>query len=216
MAERFTTVVGAAAPLLRDNIDTDTIAPGSGPLKGKQAFVEKGSLTLADELFANWRYDSAGQALPDFVLNRPQFREARFLLAGANFGCGSSRESAVWMLKEWGIRCVVAPSFGEIFYNSCFKNGVLPVVLPAKTVAQLAEEALPGAPAALFTVDLANALLTTPSGRAVPFGVPALRRRGLLEGLDDIELTLQRQAEIDAFLQAARRTSPWAYPKHMG
>ncbi len=213
MAEPFTTLVGAAAPLLRDNIDTDTIAPGSGPLKTKPVLTEKGSTTLAEELFANWRYDSAGNEIADFVLNRPPYRTARILLAGANFGCGSSRESAVWMLKEWGIRCVIASSFGEIFYNSCFKNGVLPVVLPAATVAELAAEALPVAPSAQFTVDLAETVLTTPQGRSIRFTVPELRRRGLLEGLDDIELTLRRAAEIGAFLDVARQTYPWAYPK---
>ena len=120
MAERFTKLVGAAVPLLRENIDTDAISPGSRPQCSvvKAEFSEKGTSRLAADLFANWRYDTNGSEIPDFALNQPKFRNAKILIAGANFGCGSSRESAVWMLKEWGIRCVVAPSIAEIFSNN--------------------------------------------------------------------------------------------------
>ena len=213
MAERFTTLVGAAAPLLRDNIDTDTISPGTKTSRpgDKVEFSEKGSSHLAQELFANWRYDEDGNELPQFVLNRPPFRAAKILIAGANFGCGSSRESAVWMLKEFGIRCVIAPSIAGIFTDNCFANAVLPITLPESTVRELADEAAPGAPAALFTVDLSTSEVVTPSGRVVAFSLPEFRRRGLLEGLDELAVTLQSAARIEAFLARARRDWPWAY-----
>jgi 3-isopropylmalate/(R)-2-methylmalate dehydratase small subunit len=213
MADKFTVLTGAAAPLLRDNIDTDTISPGSRAQKPgvKQEFGEKGSATLARDLFANWRYDNAGKEIRDFVLNRPEFRSAKLLFTGSNFGCGSSRESAVWMLKEWGIRCIVAPSFGEIFTNNCFTNGLLPVTLPKAMVQELAEEAAPGAPTALFSVDLAANALQTPSGRIFRFTLPEFRRRGLLEGLDEIAVTLHDLERIEAFLAEGRQRRPWAY-----
>src|ERR1700690_185524 len=143
MAESFPLMVGIAAPLLQDNIDTDTIAPGSRTINGESAkaeFKEMGSSNLARDLFANWRFDEDGREIPTFVLNQRGYREARILIAGENFGCGSSRESAVWMLKEFGIRCIMAPSFGEIFWGNCFKNSVLPVTLPGDQVRALAEE----------------------------------------------------------------------------
>jgi 3-isopropylmalate/(R)-2-methylmalate dehydratase small subunit len=214
MAEPFTTLIGVAAPLLRDNIDTDSISPGSrAPRPGvKVEFSEKGTSKLAEDLFANWRYDENGSEIPGFVLNQPKFRDARMLIAGANFGCGSSRESAVWMLKEFGIRCIVAPSIAEIFTNNCFANAVLPLTFPQATVRELAEEAAPGAPAALFTVDLSANMLTAPSGRTLQISLPAFRRRGLLEGLDELAVTLQEQNQINAFLARERRARPFAYP----
>jgi 3-isopropylmalate/(R)-2-methylmalate dehydratase small subunit len=213
MADQFTILVGAAAPLLRDNVDTDSISPGSRrQSKATAEFSEKGSSNLAQELFANWRYDDAGRERPDFVLNQPQFRNAKILIAGANFGCGSSRESAVWMLREWGIRCILAISFAEIFWNNCFANAVLPVVLPESTIRELAREAAPGEPAALFEVDLAASRMTTPSGRIVPFALPEFRRRGLLQGLDELSVTLQDIHQVEDFLARARATRPWAYP----
>lgn len=207
MPDKFSAVTGAAAPLLRPNIDTDTIAPAHS----EKEFGEKGASTLSRNLFAGWRYSEKGEEILDFILNRPEFREAKILLAGHNFGCGSSRESAVWMLRQWGIRCVIAPSFGEIFYNNCFKNGMLPLLLPESTVRELAEEAEPGAPRALFTVDLTANSLTTPSGRVVEFELPNFLRQGLLEGLDEIKLTLRREGEISEFVAQARRARPWAY-----
>ncbi|HTV31428.1 MAG TPA: 3-isopropylmalate dehydratase small subunit [Xanthobacteraceae bacterium] len=213
MAEPFTTLISHAVPLLRDNIDTDAISPGSRPqgLGVKTEFSEKGTSRLAEELFANWRYDQSGQERHDFVFNLPQFRSAKILIAGANFGCGSSRESAVWMLKEWGIRCIVAPSIAEIFTNNCFANGLLPVTLPETIVRELADEAQPGAPAALFRVDLSANSLVTPSGRTVGISLPEFRRRALLEGLDELAVTLQDQNQIAGFLVRARREWPWAY-----
>jgi 3-isopropylmalate/(R)-2-methylmalate dehydratase small subunit len=215
MAEPFTTLIGAAAPLLRNNIDTDSISPGSrSPRRGGNTeFSEKGTSKLAEDLFANWRYDENGNEISGFVLNQPQFRGARMLIAGANFGCGSSRESAVWMLKEFGISCVIAPSIAEIFTNNCFANAVLPLTLPEATVRELAAEAAPGAPAALFTVDLSANTLTAPSGRTLQISLPAFRRRGLLEGLDELAVTLQDQHQINAFLARERRARPFAYPK---
>jgi 3-isopropylmalate/(R)-2-methylmalate dehydratase small subunit len=214
MAEPFTTFVGAAAPLLRDNVDTDSISPGSrSPQRGgKIEFSEQGTSRLAEDLFANWRYDENGDEVADFVLNQPRFRDARILIGGANFGCGSSRESAVWMLKAFGIRCIVAPSIAEIFTNNCYANAVLPLTLPEATVRELAAEAAPGAPSALFTVDLAANKLTAPSGRTVDISLPAFRRRGLLEGLDELAVTLQDQTHIETFLARERGARPFAYP----
>jgi 3-isopropylmalate/(R)-2-methylmalate dehydratase small subunit len=208
MTERFTSVTGAAATLLRANIDTDALAPA----RLEKEFGEKGGANLAAGLFANLRYDENGEEIPDFVLNRRPFREAKILLGGPNFGCGSSRESAVWTLKAFGISCVIAPSFGEIFYNNCFKNGALPVILERAEVEVLAAEAQPGAPDALFTVDLMSQSIAAPSGRRIEFSVPAFRRQGLLEGLDEIAVTLRRTVEIAAFLADARAKRPWAYP----
>jgi len=208
MSEKFVSVTGAAAPLLRANIDTDTISPA----RTEKEFGEKGGSNLAQFLFANWRYDENDNPLPDFVLNRTSFKSAKILLTGPNFGCGSSRESAVWMLKAFGISCVIAPSFGEIFYNNCFKNGALPVILDEATIDGLAKEAEPGEPEAIFTVDLESQTIATPSGKTVPFTIPAFRRQGLLEGLDEISLTLQRDAEISEFATRAKQSRPWAYP----
>jgi 3-isopropylmalate/(R)-2-methylmalate dehydratase small subunit len=214
VSERFELLRGAAAPLLRANIDTDTISPGSkSPARQAKAaeFNAQGSRTLAADLFGGWRYDEGGDEVPDFVLNRPEFRTAKILLAGRNFGCGSSRESAVWMLKEWGLRCIIAPSFGEIFYGSCFKNAVLPIQLDESAVAQLALEAEPGAPGAIFEVDLRANEIRTPLGRTLAIDVPKLRRDALLEGLDEIDLTLGRDAEIGRFEAEAARVAAWLY-----
>jgi 3-isopropylmalate/(R)-2-methylmalate dehydratase small subunit len=211
MAEGFPRIAGVAAPLLQDNIDTDTIAPGSRTVKGestKAEFKEKGSSELARDLFANWRYDEEGREISAFVLNQPGFRDATILIAGENFGCGSSRESAVWMLKEFGIRCVIAPSFGEIFWGNCFKNSVLPVTLPGDQIRALAEEAQPQS---AFIVDLARNEIAAPSGKVVRFDLPEFRRRGLLDGLDEIDVTLEMEPQIADFLDRAAEVSPWAY-----
>jgi 3-isopropylmalate/(R)-2-methylmalate dehydratase small subunit len=203
MPEPFHAFSGTAAPLVRPNIDTDTISPGSRP-GGRPP-----SANIADDLFAGWRYDRNGAEVPDFVLNRPAFRDAKILLAGRNFGCGSSRESAVWMLKAWGLRCIVAPSFGDIFYGSCFTNGLLPVRLDEDTVAELAAQAEPGAPDALFFVDLAREEIRTPAGATIRIEVPAIRRHALLHGLDEIAQTLERAGDIARFESEAVRRSPW-------
>ena len=205
--EKLRQLKGPAAPLLRINIDTDTIAPGSRrATAGKpRQFSEKGT-DLAKNLFAALRYDEFDNELPDFVLNQPRYRHARFLIAGANFACGSSRESACWMLSDFGIRCVIAPSFGEIFHGNCFKNGMLPIVCDWDTVQRLAEDALRGD----FELDVESGTLTTPS-HSITFALPAFRRIALLDGLEEIEVTLRRKAEIDAFQERDRLAHPWVY-----
>ncbi len=204
--EAFVRHTGIAAPLLRDNIDTDLLIPSreiTSP--GKDGYGEK--------LLAPWRYlpaaDGARVENPEFVLNRPAFRQAGILIAGRNFGSGSSREAAVWAVRQFGLRCVIAPSFGAIFQNNCYRNGVLPVVLPEAEVAALAQEAEGGT--LLLTVDLeANAVCA--GERRWPFAVPASERAMLLEGLDAIGLTLARNgARIAAFQHADRAARPWVW-----
>jgi 3-isopropylmalate/(R)-2-methylmalate dehydratase small subunit len=155
------------------------------------------------------RYRADGSDDPDFILNRPRFRGAPILLAGDNFGCGSSREGAVWALQGIGVRCVVAPSFGDIFYSNCFQNGVLPIRLPAPEVEALAAACADGAP---LTVDLERRVLIAPSGARTAFTIDPLRREALLHGLDDIGLTLRDEACIRAWQQADRAQRPWAWP----
>lgn len=215
MAEKFVTVTGAAAAFLQANIDTDTIAPAlrKSQVGKKIDLQERESDDLSVNFFADWRYDAEDNELPDFILNKSGFREATVILGGNNFGCGSSRESAVWMTHAFGIRCLIAPNYGEIFYNNCFKGGILPIVYPADVIAKLAEEATPGAPDAVFTVDLDANQLTTPSGEMMSFSIPEFRRQGLLQGLDEISLTLQRSGDIDSFHRAAQADRPWAYPQ---
>lgn len=204
MAERFTTLTGAAAPYPEENVSTNVISlqrpHGAAPYASPR-----------DELFFGLRFDADGNEIPDFILNRPAFREARFLIAGANFGCASSREAAVKALAAFGIRCVVAPSVGEIFFNNCFRFGVLPVLLPQDDVLALAGEAAAGAPEAIFTADLETNTLTAPSGRTFAIPLPAFRRQQLLEGLDEVALTLQRGGDIAAFHETARARHPWLY-----
>jgi len=204
MAEPFTTLTGAAAPYLEENVSTNVISvqrPHSAPPYAQPS----------DELFFGLRFDADGNEIADFVLNRPQYRAVKFLIAGANFGCASSRENAVTALAAFGIRCVIAPSVGDIFFNNCFKFGVLPILLPEDAVLALADEAAPGAPDAIFTADLPNDTLTTPSGRKIAIPLPAFRRQQLLEGLDEIALTLRRGNEIAAFHEAAAAERPWVY-----
>lgn len=201
-SEKFTTITGAAAALLLPNIDTDTIAPSGS---------EKKFGDLAAGLFANWRYDEKGDENPDFVLNKQGFRESKILLAGQNFACGSSRESAVWMLHRFGIRCVIAPSYGEIFYNNCFNNSVLPIVMSPAKIRELSKESEPGAPDAEFSVDLTSNTLITPSGKVITFEVPKIRRQALLEGLDEISLNLNRIDEITAYRKDIRAKRPWVH-----
>jgi len=198
------TLTGAAAPYPEENVSTNVISlqrPHGAPLYASPR----------DELFFGLRFDADGNEIPDFILNRPAFREARFLVAGANFGCASSREAAVKALAAFGIRCVIAPSVGEIFFNNCFRFGVLPVLLPQDDVLALAAEAAPGAPAAIFTADLETNTLTAPTGRTFAIPLPAFRRRQLLEGLDEVSLTLQRAEDIAAFHEIARTRQPWIY-----
>lgn len=197
----FTTLTGPAAPLLRANIDTDVIIR-----------IERMTALPRDQL-GPWaleplRYRADGSEDADFVLNQPAFRMAPILLAGPNFGCGSSREPAVTALLQRGIRCVVAPSFGDIFFNNCFQNGLLPVQLPQPLVESLAAQCADGA---ALTVDLHSQRVVAPDGQAHAFDIAALRREALLLGLDDIGLTLQDDALIRQWQQADRQRRPWAW-----
>jgi len=163
---------------------------------------------LGVNLFDEMRYDDDGTEIPGFVLNKPQYRAAQILIAGDNFGCGSSREHAPWAIKDFGIRCIIAPSFADIFHSNCFKNGILPIALPKDQVDLLMREAEKGANARI-EVDLEAQTVTTPEGEVLPFEVDAFKKHCLLEGLDDIGLTLARSEAIDAFEAAAAQERPW-------
>ena len=199
--EKFEKLTGIAAPMPLVNIDTDMIIP-------KQFLKTIRRTGLGANLFDEMRFRADGSEDPDFVLNRPAYREARILVAGDNFGCGSSREHAPWALLDFGIRAVIAPSFADIFYNNCFKNGILPIVLPPEEVDALMADAEKGANARM-TVDLEREVVTASDGTEFAFAVDPHRRRCLLEGLDDIALTLEDAAAIDAFEGAAAQARPW-------
>jgi 3-isopropylmalate/(R)-2-methylmalate dehydratase small subunit len=202
--DKFTTVSGPAAPMLRANIDTDVIIP-------IQRLVGTGREGLGPYAFERMRYAKDGSDNPDFVLNRPQYRDSPILLAGANFGCGSSREGAVWALMGMGFRAVLAPSFGDIFFNNCFQNGMLPVVLPEEAIRRIAEETEAAQGARHTRVDLARQVVVTPEGAEIPFSVDARKKEALLEGLDDIALTLRFQDRIHGWYAADRAARPWAW-----
>ena len=204
--EKFTTLTAIAAPLLRINVDTDAIIPSR-----EMKTVSKTG--LADGLFAGWRYKAPGSRDEDpaFVLNREPYRHARILLSGLNFGCGSSREHAVWALREWGIRAIVAPGFGGIFYSNCVRNGILPVVLDNAVVEQIAERVALDPGQNLLTVNLQSCAVTAPGGAVHPFSIAPADRDMLLEGLDAIALTMKRDDEILAFQGRDRLRRPWIY-----
>lgn len=199
----LTTISGPAAPLMAQNVNTDIIIR-----------IERLSLLKRDELgphaFEAWRYNADGTPDPDFVLNKVAWANAPILLAGVNFGCGSSREGAVWALNCLGIRAIIAPSFGAIFANNCYQNGTLPVVLPAETVEAFAKIAL-AQPDAPFTIDLNRKVVVPPNGTPVAFEIDELRRQSLLTGLDDIGMTTRRLAEIAAFQITDHAARPWVY-----
>jgi 3-isopropylmalate/(R)-2-methylmalate dehydratase small subunit len=197
---------GPAAPLLRADIDTDTIAPLVRGIAGPQPAGRRSAEELAQRLFGPWRYDAAGRENPDFVLNREPFRHAPFLIAGPNFACGSSRETAATMLQAFGIRCVIAPSFGGIFRDNCFRNHMLALALPWPQVQALARQAESGA---AFTLDVEHCTLTPPDGTALTFELPAYRHRQLLTGADPIALTLEHAGEIEAWRARSRALRPW-------
>ncbi|MEM9012998.1 MAG: 3-isopropylmalate dehydratase small subunit [Pseudomonadota bacterium] len=199
--QKFTTLTGVAAPLPLINIDTDMIIP-------KQFLKTIQRTGLGANAFYDMRYDEAGEERPDFVLNTPAYRNAQILVAGDNFGCGSSREHAPWALLDFGIRCVIAPSFADIFFNNCFKNGILPIVLPQEQVDLLLEDASRGANAVL-TVDLERQVISRPDGGEIAFGVDAFRRHCLINGLDDIGLTLERVDRIAAHEDELNTRMPW-------
>ena len=199
--EKFTTLTGIAAPLAMINVDTDMLIP-------KQFLKTIKRTGLGVHLFDEMRYRPDGSENPDFVLNKPAWREAAILIVGENFGCGSSREHAPWALLDFGIRCVVAPSFADIFFNNCFKNGILPVVLPEAEIAKLMDDAERGANATL-AVDLEAQEICGPDGGVIAFEVDPFRKHCLLHGLDDIGLTLEKAAKIDAFEEDRRASRPW-------
>ena len=204
--EPFSRLTAVAAPLLRANVDTDAIIPSR-----EMKTVSKTG--LAEGLFAGWRYTEIGgrEPDPDFVLNRPAYAQARILLGGENFGCGSSREHAVWALAEYGIRAIVAPSFSPIFYNNCVRNGILPVRLPAADIAALAADIAPDPVARTLSIDLESCELRGPGGAVHPFEIEPEAREMLLEGLDAIDLTMKHRGEIEAFWRADRAARPWIY-----
>jgi 3-isopropylmalate/(R)-2-methylmalate dehydratase small subunit len=199
--EKFEKLSGIAAPMPMINIDTDMIIP-------KQFLKTIKRSGLGVNLFDEMRYDDDGKEIPEFVLNQPAYREAEILVAGDNFGCGSSREHAPWAIKDFGIRCVIAPSFADIFYNNCFKNGILPIALPQEQVDTLMDEAKKGANARI-EVDLEAQTITTSDGTAIAFEVDAFKKHCLLEGLDDIGLTMEKASAIDAFEGSASVARPW-------
>ena len=197
----FTTLTGIAAPLPQVNVDTDMIIP-------KQYLKTIARTGLGKGLFDEMRYDADGNEIPGFVLNQPAYRNAEVLVAGENFGCGSSREHAPWALLDFGIRCVVAPSFADIFFNNCFKNGILPIVLPQEQVDQVMEDARKGANARI-DIDLDAQTITLSDGQVIGFEIDPFRKHCLLNGLDDIGLTMEKAAAIDSFEAQARTARPW-------
>lgn len=201
--EPFKEFSSIVAPLLRDNIDTDAIIPAS--------YMRSLSTDPATGLFARWRYRADGSEEPGFVLNQPPYRDARILLGGANFGCGSSRENAVWALQSFGIRCVIALGYSDIFYENCFKNGVLPIVLSAADHGRLAALTRSAAAGLTVRIMLASKQVVLPDGASISFEITPRKQRVLLEGIDDISETLDRLDQIVGFRQRQRQTMPWLY-----
>jgi len=199
--DKFTKLTGVAAPLPILNVDTDMIIP-------KQFLKTIKRTGLGKNLFDEMRYTQDGKEVADFVLNQAAYRKASILVAGANFGCGSSREHAPWALLDFGIRCVIAPSFADIFYNNCFKNGILPIKLPQPDVDKLMDDAQRGANATV-TIDLEKQEITGPDGGCIKFELDAFRKHCLLNGLDDIGLTLQKQDKIAGFETQRSQSFPW-------
>ncbi|MEO0622013.1 MAG: 3-isopropylmalate dehydratase small subunit [Pseudomonadota bacterium] len=200
--EKFTTLTGVAAPLPMMNVDTDMIIP-------KQFLKTIKRTGLGANLFDEMRFNDDGSENSGFVLNKAAYRESKILVAGDNFGCGSSREHAPWALLDFGIRCVIAPSFADIFYNNCFKNGILPIALPQEQVDKLLDDAERGANAVL-TVDLERQVINGPDGGEIPFDIDPFRKHCLLNGLDDIGLTLQKEDAIAAFEAKQQLAEPWS------
>jgi 3-isopropylmalate/(R)-2-methylmalate dehydratase small subunit len=202
--DKFSKLSGVAAPLPLINVDTDMIIP-------KQFLKTIARTGLGKNLFDEMRYDQDGNEVEDFVLNKPAYRSAQILVSGENFGCGSSREHAPWALLDFGIRCVIAPSFADIFYNNCFKNGILPIALPQEDVDKLMDDAERGSNA-VVTIDLENQVITGPDGGSIAFEVDAFRKHCLLNGLDDIGLTMEKAEAIDTFEAELQARQPWHAP----
>ncbi len=199
--DKFETLTGIAAPMPLVNIDTDMIIP-------KQFLKTIKRSGLGANLFDEMRFNTNGSEIPEFVLNQDAYREAEILVAGDNFGCGSSREHAPWALKDFGIKSVISTSFADIFYNNCFKNGILPIVLPAEAVDVLMKDAEKGANARM-TVDLEAQTVTSSDGEVFSFELDPFKKHCLLEGLDDIGLTLEKAASIASFEEQAAQSRPW-------
>ena len=199
--DKFTTLTGIAAPMPLVNIDTDMIIP-------KQFLKTIHRSGLGKNLFDEMRFNADGSEVADFILNQPAYRESQIIVAGDNFGCGSSREHAPWALLDFGIRCVISTSFADIFYNNCFKNGILPIVMPQEVVDVLMEDARKGANARM-TVDLENLTVTTSDGQSFGFELDPFRRHCLLNGLDDIGLTMEKSSAIDTFETQMAQSRPW-------
>ena len=200
--DKFTTLEGVAAPLKMINVDTDMIIPKQYLKTIKRTGLGKG-------LFSELRYKDDGSENPAFVLNKSAYRKAKILVAGDNFGCGSSREHAPWALMDFGIRCVISTSFGDIFYNNCFKNGVLPIRVSKDDLDKLFDDAERGANATL-TIDLDKQEVRGPDGGTVKFEIDAFRKHCMLNGLDDISITQQKSAKIDSYEEQAKAARPWA------
>ena len=199
--DKFETLTGIAAPMPLVNIDTDMIIP-----KGFLKTIKRTGLGV--NLFDEMRYDRQGNEIPDFVLNQPQYREAEILVAGDNFGCGSSREHAPWALKDFGIKSIISTSFADIFYNNCFKNGILPIVLPQEAVDILMKDAEKGSNARMI-VDLENQTVSSSEGETFSFEIDPFKKHCLLEGLDDIGLSLEKAPAIDSYEAKMAQERPW-------
>jgi 3-isopropylmalate/(R)-2-methylmalate dehydratase small subunit len=200
--EKFTTLRGVAAPLPMVNVDTDMIIP-------KQFLKTIKRTGLKEGLFYEMRWTADGQK-KDFILDQPAYQDAKILVAGPNFGCGSSREHAPWALLDFGIRCVIAESFADIFYNNCFKNGILPIRMPKEIIDKLMDDASRGSNA-IIEVDLEKQEIKGPDGGTVHFEIDAFRKKCLMEGLDDIGLTLEKKADIDSFESRQKDSQPWLH-----
>ena len=200
--EKFEKLSGVAAPMPLVNIDTDMIIP-----KVFLKTIKRSGLGV--NLFDEMRYDRDGNEKPDFVLNKPQYRDAKILVAGDNFGCGSSREHAPWAIADFGIKCVISTSFADIFYNNCFKNGILPLVLPEDAVDTLMKDAEKGANS-IIEVDLENQTIVSSDGEIFRFEVDPFKKHCLLNGLDDIGLTMEKEDHIAAYESKASQQFPWA------
>jgi len=203
--EKFTRLSAIAAPLLRENVDTDII------IRIERLVGATQRSSLGDYAFESWRFRPDGSEEPQFVLNREPYRRAQILLALRNFGCGSSREGAVWALRQKGFRAVVAPSFGDIFFNNCYQNGVLPVAMAEATVQAIARQVEADPERNHVTVDLARQVVIAPDGGETTFQIDTLRREALLDGLDDLGLTLKRASDIAAFQARDRAERPWIW-----
>ncbi len=198
--DKFTVLTGVAAPMPMVNVDTDKIIP-------KQFLKTLARTGLGKHLFEEMRYTKDGKEIPDFVLNQTAYRNAKVLVAGANFGCGSSREHAPWALLDFGIRCVISTSFADIFFNNCFKNGILPIIVSEADLEKLMDDAERGSNATI-TVDLENQEIKGPDGGTLHFDVDAFRKHCLINGLDDIGLTMAKADKISTF-ESARAGQPW-------